>query len=505
MHCNQAQDLLSARLDGELGPDELVLLNNHVQECAMCRTVAERMQQQHHELRRLYAPRREAAAAVAQNVLSRLPRVQPAEVNHRPAVPFGHPPSSRARRLTAVVLAIAVLVGLILTVPHLFQHGGTKHSQPQRATSEPKRPDATRPAASQVTVKVPTAAIGETVRTRAGEHRRVRLHDGSVLYLNQNTVVKIEGEREATLEKGEVYIEVSPRQPGTPQATFRVKTPQREVTALGTRFDVRASDRGTGVVVTQGKVQVAGLKPTLQAGQELLPGGDELGPTPRVSHLLDWARDLIAAESARLVPASRYGGGALVAVDPYGQATKLTLRRYHIDVHIEDGFARTTIDQTYFNADNWRMEGTFYFPLSADASLSRLAMYVDGRLMEGGMAERDFARNVYEQILYRQRDPALLEWIDGSTFKMRVFPLEPRQEKRLVLSYTQRLETLYDQTRYRFPAGNSLPRVRDWSFHALVKHGARTGWVCDSHSLNARTVGDDLILDGRAKNVRPDR
>ena len=67
-----------------------------------------------------------------------------------------------------------------------------------------------------------------------------------------------------------------------------------------------------------------------------------------------------------------------------------------MDVHVEDGFARTTIDQTYFNHQNTRLEGTFYFPLPPDASLSRLAMYVDGQRMEGGMAERDYARTVYE-------------------------------------------------------------------------------------------------------------
>ena len=84
----------------------------------------------------------------------------------------------------------------------------------------------------------------------------------------------------------------------------------------------------------------------------------------------------MAAAESPLVPGSQYAGGALVAVDPNGQEAKLTLRKYHVDVHIEDGFARTTIDQTYFNHDTWRLEGTFYFPLPPDASLSRLAMYV---------------------------------------------------------------------------------------------------------------------------------
>ena len=78
-------------------------------------------------------------------------------------------------------------------------------------------------------------------------------------------------------------------------------------------------------------------------------------------------------------------------------------------MYIEDGFARTTIDQTYFNHEQGRLEGLFYFPLPPDASISRLAMYVHGRLMEGGMAEREHARNVFETIKYRSLDPALLE------------------------------------------------------------------------------------------------
>ena len=117
----------------------------------------------------------------------------------------------------------------------------------------------------------------------------------------------------------------------------------------------------------------------------------------------------------------------------------MSLRDYHIDVHIEDGFARTTIDQTYFNDLPTRQEGTFYFPLPPDAALSRLAMYCDGALNEGGMVERDYGRAAFEEIVRKKRDPALLEWVDGATFKMRVFPLEGWQEKRIILSYTQKL------------------------------------------------------------------
>jgi tetratricopeptide (TPR) repeat protein len=322
--------------------------------------------------------------------------------------------------------------------------------------------------------------------------------------VNQKTSLKVDAERRITLSSGEVYAEVAPRseRDGTP---FVIKTPVRDVSALGTRLDVRAEPAGTGVAVTQGQVKVSGVDGLLRAGQQVRPGAAALTPAPRASYLLDWARELMAAAEAPLVPESKYAGGALVATNQAGQESRLTLRKYHLDVHIEDGFVRTTIDQTYFNEENWRTEGTFYFPLPPEASLSRLAMYVDGTLMEGGMAERDHARNVYEQILYTRRDPALLEWVDGSTFKMRVFPLEGRQEKRIILSYTQRLPSLYGRTQYRFPAGHSLEAVRDWSFHARIKDGNKITWRCDSHRLKDTWDGRDLLLDGAARKVKVDR
>ena len=119
----------------------------------------------------------------------------------------------------------------------------------------------------------------------------------------------------------------------------------REVRAVGTSFAVRTSDKGTGVVVTRGTVEVVGRdKPsTLQAGEQIFPGTDAVRLAPRAAHLLGWVRDLMSAADVQLIPSSEYRGGSLIAVDPDGQEAKLGLRKFHIDVHIEDGFARTTI------------------------------------------------------------------------------------------------------------------------------------------------------------------
>lgn len=354
-----------------------------------------------------------------------------------------------------------------------------------------------RPRARKAAPTVERLVAGASVRTEAGQRRRAVLPDGSVLYVNEDTDVRV-GARRLNLVRGELFVEVAPA-----LERFVVDTAAGVVTGQGTKFGVRQAGAGTEVLVTQGEVEVAG-DTRVRAGQQLAFGDAAPSAAPRASHAFGWTRDLMAAAESPLVPASEYGGGALVAVDPYGQEMRLSLRKLHVDVHIEDGFARTTIDQTYFNHTMGRLEGTFYFPLPPDASLSRLAMYVNGKLMEGGMAERGHARNVYEQIVHRQQDPALLEWVDGSTFKMRVFPLEPRREKRVVLSYTQKLSAAYGETRYRFAAGHNLGVVRDWSFRARLRGRAGAPWDCRTHELEARTDGADLVLAGEASGVIPD-
>ena len=345
--------------------------------------------------------------------------------------------------------------------------------------------------------------VGEAVRTERGQRRRVVLADGSVLYANEGTRVAIRGRRHVEIAAGEVFLEV---EPGA-DAAFVVDAPHRQVTALGTKFGVKVLDGDDRVLVTQGRVRVSGVGAAVRAGQQYEPAnkGKPVCAAPRASHVLQWTRDLIAAAESPLVPDSKFAGGALICVDPWGQETRLTLRKVHVDVHVEDGFARTTIDQTYFNHENWRQEGTFYFPLPPEASLSRLAMYVEGRLMEGGMAEREHARQVYESIVYRQKDPALLEWVDGSTFKMRVFPLEPRREKRIIISYTQKLPGLYGRKTYRFAGGHSLGLVGHWSMHVRVKNARDMEFETNCQYLAATRKDGDLLLEAERKQVKPEQ
>src|SRR5262249_26606366 len=236
------------------------------------------------------------------------------------------------RRLAWVVGLAAALAGLAVGLHLLQQQRPEERKQAKQQEKLPQwkvdlRADnnpGLKPQGRQAPASIKSVAVGETLQTRAGERRRVTLGDGSVLYLNQNTELKVDETRRVTLARGEVYVEVAPRDK---DATFVVATPKREVSALGTHFAVQAEPKGTGVVVTQGKVQVSGLADGMEAGQQLPPGADSLCPAPRFSHVLEWTRDLVAASESPLVPCSKHAGGALLAIDPYGQEANLSLRK----------------------------------------------------------------------------------------------------------------------------------------------------------------------------------
>lgn len=146
------------------------------------------------------------------------------------------------------------------------------------------------------------------------------------------------------------------------------------------------------------------------------------------------------------------GLGRLVLRDTLGREVEpLEVRELRVHAQLFGPVALTEIEETFFNPTGRRAEGVFYFPVPAGASLSRFAMYVDGNLVEGELVERTRARVVYEEIVRKMQDPALMEWQEGNVFKTRIFPIPPHGPKRILISYTQLLPLSDGKRRYVFP------------------------------------------------------
>jgi ferric-dicitrate binding protein FerR (iron transport regulator) len=346
---DEALLLLSARVDGELTPEQERELDAWLSEHADGRIIAEAFQMQDAEMRHAFEARREAAVRNAERVAAQLPT---------PVTPVATPgPRLRGRRFWAILPPIAAAAVLAVIGFYWLRHQPPASSPTKEMVyhGENLALDSVELLIPRVKPAVPepvVTAAGEKLTTRMGEKRRTVLTDGTVLYLNQNTSLEVASDRLVKLDSGQIFVEAAPADATAGRGAFQIETAQHKLTALGTKFSVVAAGDALSLAVTQGKVQFDDAIEPVVAGQIVkanLKKLDEPVPAKRASSELDWTRDLMIAADSPLVPAGKYDGGALVAVDPYGQEAKLSLVKYHIDVHIEDGFARTTIDQTYFN------------------------------------------------------------------------------------------------------------------------------------------------------------
>ena len=168
---------------------------------------------------------------------------------------------------------------------------------------------------------------------------------------------------------------------------------------------------------------------------------------------LVWTRDNVASADWSLamdaVPVAA-GVGTLQARPTTGDPSFLTLNALMVDGRRAGEHVAMRVEHVFFNPTDARMEGTFRFPLPDGAILTGLAMDINGQLMEGEIVERNKAKKIYQSIVDNMLDPAILEWEQGNTFKLRVFPIEPQSDKRVVLRYLAPIEHSATQTRFTY-------------------------------------------------------
>ena len=142
--------------------------------------------------------------------------------------------------------------------------------------------------------------------------------------------------------------------------------------------------------------------------------------------------------------------GLLTVPGENSKETPLSIRSVDVRVEVEGRLARTVVEQVFRNHTARQTEGTYSFTLPEGASISRLAMDVEGKMMEGELVERERARKIYEQIVRKQKDPALLEWQGGNRFQTQIFPIPANGDKRVILAYEQILPRRGAHFEYRY-------------------------------------------------------
>jgi Ca-activated chloride channel family protein len=141
-----------------------------------------------------------------------------------------------------------------------------------------------------------------------------------------------------------------------------------------------------------------------------------------------------------------FASGMLIPKDESLPA--LAVKSQRVDIRIKDGVAGTKVEQVFKNSIDRDLEAVFVFPLPPGAAISDFAMWIGGKRVSGELVEKKKAREVYEGIVRRMRDPGLLEYMSGNLLRVSVFPVPKNGEQKIEIEYSQQLD--FDAGLYKF-------------------------------------------------------
>lgn len=183
---------------------------------------------------------------------------------------------------------------------------------------------------------------------------------------------------------------------------------------------------------------------------------------------------------------------------------------YHkVDVKIDGQSAITKIDQAFYNPSHHQLEGFYIFPVPKGAVISNFTMVINGKETKAELMDADKARNIYEDIVRQMRDPALLEYSEQDIFKLRIFPIEPRSEKKISISYSQILESDNNLIEYLYPLNTekfSAKPLKNVSVKVDLKSPEKIkNMYCPTHEVDIVNKSDyHSIISYEAENIKPD-
>ena len=152
--------------------------------------------------------------------------------------------------------------------------------------------------------------------------------------------------------------------------------------------------------------------------------------------------------------------------------------RTHSDVKVElrDRVLRYEVEERFVNRGGLIGEADYVFPLPKGAAFRDLKLSIDGQMVAGETMNATEARRIYEEIVRRQRDPALVEWMGHGLLRTRIFPIQPGEERRVIVRFESVAEREGDAVRVDYfrgtaPTDNSQ---RQWQIMPADARESRT-------------------------------
>lgn len=218
------------------------------------------------------------------------------------------------------------------------------------------------------------------------------------------------------------------------------------------------------------------------------------------------------AAFAILVACVAYADGVIIPVKPISRRMPppLSIKYHHVDVTINNQLVRTEVDQVFKNNFGSELEGIYIFPIPSGAAINDFSLYVGGEKIDARLLDRESALRIYEDIVRRRKDPALLEYAGREMFKARVYPIPAHGERRVGLAYTEMIGKDANLCSYRYSLNTekfSPDPLDDVSVKIAITSAVPIVSIYSpTHEIQIERSGPtEAVVTYYEKNVKPDK
>jgi len=133
--------------------------------------------------------------------------------------------------------------------------------------------------------------------------------------------------------------------------------------------------------------------------------------------------------------------------------------RTAVSVRVTGRVALVEVEEWFRNDGRGLGEGDYLYPLPGEAVFSNYSLFQGDQELRGETMDAGQARAIYEEIVRRKKDPALIELVGHGLIRARVFPINQGETRKITLRYTQVLERAGDALQFRYAAGGRYSGV----------------------------------------------
>ncbi|EDY82993.1 Vault protein inter-alpha-trypsin [Verrucomicrobiia bacterium DG1235] len=160
-------------------------------------------------------------------------------------------------------------------------------------------------------------------------------------------------------------------------------------------------------------------------------------------------RSLLVGFGLVFSAAAANAAGLLTPVSASDQL--LDLQSHHVRVVINNGFARTEVEQVFSNPNAYELEAIYSAPVPEAGALSELTIWAGERVLQGEVVPKEEADRIYEEEKSQGNEVGKADKNAYQNFEFSVYPVPASGSVRMVYSYYEPLKIDTGVGRYTYP------------------------------------------------------